>query len=147
MKGAHGRHPQSSHPEAGDFFIPSPSACPVRQPSGQQNKRQASQRAREVIMKHVISFLSLFTLLLSIPFPLYAQKEDVTLEEVVVTATRDVEEIRKVPANVTVITKEEIEKSNARATVDLLRDEVGVVVRDYYGTGKSASGGIRALGA
>ncbi|MEI9475614.1 MAG: TonB-dependent receptor [Deltaproteobacteria bacterium] len=97
-------------------------------------------------MKRVLSFFSLFTLLLSIPFPLYAQKEDVTLEEVVVTATRDVEEIRKVPANVTVITKEEIEQSNARTTVDLVRDEVGVVVRDYYGTGKSASVDIRGFG-
>ena len=69
-----------------------------------------------------------------------------TLEEVVVTATRDVEEIRKIPANVTVITKEEIEQSNAQNRVDLLRDEVGVVVRDFYGNGKTASVDIRGFG-
>ena len=37
-----------------------------------------------------------------------------TLEEVVVTATRDIQEIRKVPANVTVITKEKIEQSDVK---------------------------------
>jgi iron complex outermembrane recepter protein len=81
------------------------------------------------------------------PVPLHAQdREEVTLEEVVVTATRDVEEIRKVPANVTVITREAIKDSTAQATVDLLRDEVGVVVRDVYGTGKTASVDIRGFG-
>jgi iron complex outermembrane receptor protein len=97
-------------------------------------------------VKRVISSISLFTLLLSIPIPIFAQKEDLTLDEVVVTATRDVEEIRKVAANVTVITREEIEQSNARTTVDLMRDEVGLVVRDFYGTGKSASVDIRGFG-
>ena len=58
----------------------------------------------------------------------------------VVTATRDTEEIRKIPANVTVITKEEIEQSNAQTILDLLRDEVGVVVRDLLGTGKNGLG-------
>jgi vitamin B12 transporter len=94
-------------------------------------------------VKRIISSISLFVLLLSIPLPIHAQKEDLTLDEVVVTATRDVEEIRKVAANVTVITREEIEQSNPRTTVDLMRDEVGVVVRDFYGTGKSASVDIK----
>jgi len=45
MKGAYGHHPQSSHTEAGDFFLnPSPSACPVRQQAGQPNKREAHPR-------------------------------------------------------------------------------------------------------
>jgi iron complex outermembrane receptor protein len=97
-------------------------------------------------VKRFISFFSLFALLISIPFPIHAQKEEVTLEEVVVTATRDTEEIRKVAANVTVITRDDIEQSNARTTVDLMRDEVGVVVRDFYGTGKAASVDIRGFG-
>ena len=81
-------------------------------------------------------------------FPLYllAQEKEVTLGQVVVTATRDEEEIRKIPANVTVVTKEEIQKSNAQNVVDLLRNEVGVEVRDDFGNGKSASVDIRGFG-
>ena len=40
----------------------------------------------------------------------YAPNALVTMGEVVVTATRDTQETRKAPANVTVITAEEIEK-------------------------------------
>ncbi len=97
-------------------------------------------------MKHFISVLSSLTLFVFFPFSLFAQEKGVTLEEVVVTATRDIQEIRKIPANVTVITKEEIEQSNSQTTIDLIRDEVGVAVRDYYGTGKKASVDIRGFG-
>ncbi len=34
-----------------------------------------------------------------------------------IRATRDIQEIRKIPANVTVITKEEIEKSNSQTSI------------------------------
>ena len=80
------------------------------------------------------------------PLSLLAQEGELTLGQVVVTATRDEEEIRKIPANVTVITKEEIQQSNAQNVVDLLRNEVGVEVRDDYGNGKSASVDIRGFG-
>jgi iron complex outermembrane receptor protein len=80
------------------------------------------------------------------PLSLFAQEKEVTLDEVVVTATRDVEEIRKIPASVTVVTKEEIEQSNAQNVVDLLRNEAGIEVRDNYGNGKSASVDIRGFG-
>ncbi len=97
-------------------------------------------------MKHFILFIVSFILFISWGFPLYGEEKEVTLEEVVVTATRDVQEIRKVPANVTVITKEKIAESNAQAVTDVLKDEVGVVVRDFFGTGKSASVDIRGFG-
>ena len=96
-------------------------------------------------MKRLISiFSSAFFVLF--PLYLFAQEKEVTLEPVVVTATRDVQEIRKIPANVTVITKEEIARSHAQSVIDVLRDEVGLVVRDYYGTGKTASVDIRGFG-
>jgi iron complex outermembrane receptor protein len=101
---------------------------------------------REVPMKHSLFVTTLFFLLASVPFSLCAQEKEVTLEEVVVTGTRDVQEIRKIPANVTVITREEIERSNAQTVVDLMRTEVGTVVRDFYGTGKTASVDIRGFG-
>ena len=81
----------------------------------------------EVNMKNVFLMIASFILLLLIPFSLDAQEKEVTLEEVVVTGTRDVQEIRKIPANVTVITKEEIEQSSAQTVIDLMRSEVGVV--------------------
>ncbi|MFQ6077769.1 MAG: TonB-dependent receptor plug domain-containing protein, partial [Thermodesulfobacteriota bacterium] len=66
------------------------------------------------------------------------EKEEVpVLGEVVVTATRQEEEIRKIPANVTVITEEDIKNSNAKTVLDLLRSEEGIVVRDLLGNGKT----------
>jgi iron complex outermembrane recepter protein len=92
--------------------------------------------------------ISVFSSAFFVLFPLYlsAQEKETTLEPVVVTATRDAQEIRKVPANVTVITREQIERSNAKTTVDVLRDEVGVIVRDFAGNGKTASVDIRGFG-
>ncbi len=97
-------------------------------------------------MKHLVLLITLIMLLISIPLSPSAQEKEVTLETVVVTATRDVQEIRKIPANVTVITREQIEQSNAKSTVDLLRNETGVVVRDFTGSGKTVSVDIRGFG-
>ena len=97
-------------------------------------------------MKRSISLIAFFILIISIPFSLSAQEKEVTLEEVVVTATRDVQEIRKIPANVTVITREEIDKSNSQTTIDLMRSEVGVAVKDWFGNAKNASVDIRGFG-
>jgi iron complex outermembrane receptor protein len=97
-------------------------------------------------MKRFTLFIIFSVVSIFIPLVLMAQEEEVTLGEVVVTATRDTEEIRKIPASVTVITKEEIEHSNAQNTVDVLRDKAGVVVTDYFGTGKSAYVDLRGFG-
>lgn len=97
-------------------------------------------------MKHFISIFLSLTLFVVFPCFSLAQDKEVTLEEVVVTATRDAEEIRKIPANVTVITKEEIGQSNAQNVVDLLRNEADIQVQDYYGNGKSAVVDIRGFG-
>lgn len=97
-------------------------------------------------MRHFISILLSLTLFVLFPFSLLAQEKEVTLEEVVVTATRDAQEIRKVPANITVITEEKMKESNAQVVTDVLKDEVGVVVRDYFGTGKTATLDIRGFG-
>ena len=97
-------------------------------------------------MKRYIFLIRFFILSVSIPLSLVAQEKEVTLDEIVVTATRDAEEIRKIPANVTVITQEQIKESNSKTVVDLLRSEADVVVRDFYGNGKSASVDIRGFG-
>ena len=71
---------------------------------------------------------------------------DVTLEEVVVTATRVEQSIEKVPANVTVIDEKDIKNSNAKTVVDLLRSEEGIVVRDLLGNGKRSEVDLRGFG-
>jgi len=101
-------------------------------------------------MKKIIGFTAVL-ILSSFSLVVFAQetKKDekgILLEEVVVTATRDKREMRKVPANVTVITREDIRTSNAQTVADVLRSEVGLVVRDYLGNGKSASVDLRGFG-
>jgi iron complex outermembrane receptor protein len=97
-------------------------------------------------MKNSFAIILCLVLLFLTPLVPGAQEKEVTLEGVVVTGPRDVQAIRKIPANVTVITQEEIQRSNAQTVIDLTRSEVGVVARDFYGTGKTASVDIRGFG-
>jgi iron complex outermembrane receptor protein len=68
--------------------------------------------------------------------------EDDTL---VVTATR-VNELANLPASVTTITAEDIEKSPARTLPELLSEEVGVNTRSLFSHGSRASVGLRGFG-
>jgi iron complex outermembrane receptor protein len=78
--------------------------------------------------------------------PFAAEKEAVEMEEVVVTATRDSEEARKVPYNVSVITEEDITRSNAQNVSDVLRTVPGVLVSDLMANRKSITVDIRGFG-
>ena len=75
------------------------------------------------------------------------EEEAVEMREVVVTATRDWESERKVPYNVSVITEEDIRRSNAQNVADLLRIVPGVFVSDWTGNRKSVTVDIRGFGA
>ena len=97
-------------------------------------------------MKHFISIFLSLTLFVVFPSFSLAQDKEVTLEKVVVTATRDTQEIKKIPANVTVITQEKIAAANAKTITDVLENEVGIVVRNLSGTGKNAQVDIRGFG-
>ena len=89
---------------------------------------------------------------LSIYFVLtaYAQnpeeKETVALDEVVVTATRDTQEIRKTPANITVITAEDIENSGATTVVEALSKLESIQFRTYSGNASQAMLDLRGFG-
>ena len=76
----------------------------------------------------------------------YAPDTVVTMEEVVVTATRDTQETRKVPANVTVITAEEIKNSGATTIVEVLENIESVQFRSYSGSASQAYIDIRGIG-
>jgi iron complex outermembrane receptor protein len=82
----------------------------------------------------------------SAPFALADDTEPVELDTVVVTGTRTEQEIKKIPANVSVIDREDIRNSTAKTVVDLLRGEQGIVVRDLLGNGKNASVDMRGFG-
>ena len=52
---------------------------------------------------------------------------------IVITAPRFPEEIRRLPASVTLITRDEIAKSAARTLPELIASEVGFTMKDFYG--------------
>jgi len=74
------------------------------------------------------------------------QKAITTLEEVVVTATRDTREIRKIPANIAVIKAEDIEKSGATSLVDVLEKVAGIHFTTFSGNPSQAEIDMRGFG-
>jgi iron complex outermembrane receptor protein len=93
----------------------------------------------------------LFLAALAMPGLSKAEEEEikkplVTLEEVVVTATRDTREIRKIPANITVIKSEDIEKSGATSLVDILEKLAGIHFTTFSGNPSQAEIDMRGFG-
>lgn len=70
--------------------------------------------------------------LLSIPL---SHAEDAVLVE----ATRFPEDVRRLPASVTVITSEDIARSAARTLPELLEAQVGFTVKDFFGNNASTT--------
>ena len=68
------------------------------------------------------------------------------MEEVVVTATRYEEQPSKVPANITVITEEDIKNSSAQNIPELLRTEIGIQVNDIAGNRRNYTVDLRGFG-
>lgn len=64
-----------------------------------------------------------------------ADRKPERLDEIVVTATRTEEKIKNVPAAVTVITRQDIERSSARSIQELLAGTPGVYLYDLTGSG------------
>jgi len=96
-------------------------------------------------------FVSILFILLVFPAISSAEeKKDeepaVKLQEIVVTATRDQQEIRKSPANVTVITAEEIEKSGATTVVEALEKLESIQFRTYSGNASQSVIDMRGFG-
>jgi iron complex outermembrane receptor protein len=72
--------------------------------------------------------------------------DEARLEEVVVTATRYEEKLADVPANVSVITEEDIKNSTAQDIPDLLRTEAGIHVYDFGGNRRNLVVDLRGFG-
>jgi iron complex outermembrane receptor protein len=100
-------------------------------------------------MKKVLFFVLLFSVVFVSPVKAEEKKPDdalVTMEEIVVTATRDTQEVRKAPANVTVITAEEIADSGATSIVEVLDKLESVQFRTYSGNSTQAQIDMRGFG-
>ncbi|MGD2270931.1 MAG: TonB-dependent receptor [Desulfobacterales bacterium] len=68
------------------------------------------------------------------------------MKETVVTATRFEEEVSAVPANVSVITAEDIENSTAKDIPSILRTQAGVFVTDISGNRRTYRVDLRGFG-
>jgi len=90
-------------------------------------------------------FLSAFVFAFSC-LPALAEEKPVTMEEVMVTATRDREEVRKVAANVSVITAKDIEASGATTVVEVLEKLESIDFRSYSGNASQALIDMRGFG-
>ncbi|MFK5952503.1 MAG: TonB-dependent receptor [Desulfobacterium sp.] len=78
-------------------------------------------------------FLISFIFIAGLPQISQGEEETVTLDDVVVTATKQIRSVRDTPSTITVITAEDIEKSNAQTVPEALKGIPGVVVEERYG--------------
>src|SRR5258706_5712475 len=66
--------------------------------------------------------------------PVLSQSND---DSIVVNATRFSEDARRLPASTTVISAEEIRRSAARTLPELLQEQVGITMKDFFGNNAS----------
>ena len=101
-------------------------------------------------MKKLLSYIVVLFVctFLFLPASISAREEEdvVTMEEVVVTATRDKEEIRKIPANVSVITAKDIEESGATSIVEVLENLASINFVSWSGNPSQAYIDMRGFG-
>lgn len=99
--------------------------------------------------------LALSAIILTTPAPVFSAEDvesetnktdETTMTEVVVTATRYEERESTVPANITVITEEDIRNSTAQNVAELLRSQPGVNVVDIAGNRRSYTVDLRSFG-
>ena len=60
-------------------------------------------------------------------------------DAVLINATRFPEDAQRLPASVTVISAEDIQKSAARTLPELLQEQAGVTMKDFYGNNAAAT--------
>jgi len=87
----------------------------------------------------IVAFLSIWMVFGSLGQLSAAEQEPVDLGEVVVTATRTEVPIKELGVSATVITAEEIERSQSTDVVDLLRDVVGIQLTQTGSRGGNTS--------
>ena len=95
-------------------------------------------------MKFVVLSMCLF-----LGMPAYADTDDadpIRLDTIYITPMRSDELESRTPASVSVVTRKDIENSNAQTTIGLLKSETGIFVKDWTGSGTTAQVDIRGFG-
>src|SRR5687768_3411650 len=86
---------------------------------------------------------AVFAALLLLPFDSFAQEDAVLIE-----APRFREDVRRLPASVSVISAQDIERRAARTLPELLNGEVGFTMKDLYGNNAAVTAlDLRGFGA
>jgi iron complex outermembrane receptor protein len=96
-------------------------------------------------MKHLF-FLVVFIISTLIAGFSSAQEAPYRLDDIIVTAERMATPLGEAPANVSIITKEDIEISGARTIIDIFEQEPGVITSNLLGSPKKAQIDIRGYG-
>ncbi|HME42968.1 MAG TPA: TonB-dependent receptor [Syntrophorhabdales bacterium] len=92
----------------------------------------------------ILFFVVVQTLWFSVP--VRSQEVPYRLDEIVVTASRSATTLAEAPANVTVITAEEIRKEGAQTLIDVFQREPGVFPQNLLGNPKTSNVDIRGYG-
>lgn len=117
----------------------------------QSNMFGISRKSEQILfleggnMKKLFFVLLFILLALSSSF-VSATEPIITLEDLVVTATRYEEIISAVPASVTVINRDEIESSSAKNLPELLKTQDAIHVSDVTGNQRSFNVDLRGFG-
>jgi iron complex outermembrane recepter protein len=91
-------------------------------------------------------FFLILGVLAIVASPVLCQELPHRLDEVVVTASRIESPLREAPANVTVITAQDIEETGAQTIADVVQGEPGVFTQNLLGNPKGANIDIRGYG-
>jgi iron complex outermembrane recepter protein len=99
-------------------------------------------------MNHTIIFLavSVFSATIGVRFCLAEEATPYKLDTIVVTATRTDARLKEAPANITVITKEDMEEKSALTLSDVFQSEPGVITTNLLNNPKLSTIDIRGYG-
>jgi iron complex outermembrane receptor protein len=96
-------------------------------------------------MKQKIFFTILVIILLKGNL-IFAQETPYRLDDIVVTASRIETPLKEAPANITVITSEEMEQKGVATLIDVFKEEPGLSTKSFTGTIKQSNVDIRGYG-
>ena len=100
-----------------------------------------------MFQKSILTLCMLSCCLMNSPFARAQEEAEVTLEPVVVTATRVEMPEKKVGKSVVVITSEDLEQRKPTSLTNALRDLAGIRAQELRGPGSQATINIRGVGA
>lgn len=90
-------------------------------------------------------FSILFFIFISVP-NVFAEEVPYKLDNIVVTATRTETVLQETPANITVITSDEMEQKGSTTLIDIFKEEPSITTKSFSGNVKQSSIDMRGYG-